>query len=118
VNDTQVGIVQDSGNANQASPSTRDNSNILPRILALLSLSVMGIVQVGDGNPQWLDPGSWSILSTGHRHINLLGTLKAAFNVIIYFRSPLAKVGPIIRSIGKAMFDCSLSAPDDAGTRS
>ena len=78
----------------------------------------MGIVKVGDGNPQWLDPGDRPILSTGHGDIDLLGPFEAAFDVVVDLRGTLAKIGPAGWVVGEAMVVCSFRAPDDAGTGS
>lgn len=79
---------------------------------------MMGVVKIGNGNSQRFDTGSWPIFSTGYGNIDLLGALKASFNIILNFRGALAKVRPIMWVIGAAMLICSFRTPDDAGTGS
>ena len=67
---TQIRIVQDGSDANQARPSSRDNSNILPGVLARLALSMMGIIQIGNGHSQRLNPRRWSIFTTAEGDID------------------------------------------------
>ena len=59
----QVGIVQDSSNPYQASPSTRNDGDVFPRILTVFSFSVMGIVKVCYGYSERFDAGRRAILS-------------------------------------------------------
>ena len=79
---------------------------------------MVGIVKVGDSKPQWLDTGNRSILPARHGDIDLFGPFKAAFDVVVDLRGTLAKIGPAMWVIGKAMVVCSFRAPDDAGTGS
>jgi len=50
--ESQIRIVQHSRNAYQARATPRDNTHILPRILARLALSMMHIIQIGDRSSQ------------------------------------------------------------------
>ena len=113
--EAQVGIVQDSGNSDQACPSTRDNGNVLPRILARLVLAVLMVVQIGHGFPQRFDTSSRAILPSCHRDIDRLGTVEAPFDVVVDFWSPLTKIGPLVGTIREAMLICTLGAPHHAG---
>lgn len=48
--EAQVGLIEDSGDADQTSPAAWDYGDVLPCILTFLALPVMSIVQVRDGN--------------------------------------------------------------------
>ena len=114
--ETQISIIQDSSDTDETSSAARDDSNILPGILAVFALTMMYVVQIGDGSSQWLDTCSWTILSASHRHINSLGAFKAALDIIVDFRSTLAEIGPLCRVILEAMLGGSLGTPNHART--
>jgi hypothetical protein len=80
---TEVGIVQHGGNADQTSSATGNDGDILPCVLALLTLTMVCVVQIGDGNPQGFDTRSRPILTTGHGDFNGLWAVKATFDVIV-----------------------------------
>jgi len=111
----QIRVVQDSRNPDQASPPTGNNSHVLPRVLAHLTLPMMRIVQIGNGDTQRLDTSGGPILTTSHGNLNVLGPIEASFDVVIYFRGSLAQICPFIGFVGKAMLVGTLGAPDDAG---
>ena len=67
----------------------RDNGDILPRVLTLFTLSMMCIVEVGDGRSQRLDPRCGTIFSSIDGDVNLLGPLKASLDVIVDLWSSL-----------------------------
>lgn len=53
--ETQVGIANDGGNANETSSAAWNNAHILPRVFARFVLTVVLIVQIRDSFSQWLD---------------------------------------------------------------
>lgn len=59
----QVRVAQNSSNPNQSSAATRHNADILPGVLALLSLTVVLIVQTCHGRTQRLDTGGRTVFS-------------------------------------------------------
>lgn len=81
--EAQVSLVQHRSNTDQARTTAGYNGNVLPRVLAGLSLSVVFIVHVGNGLAEWLDAGGRSIFSRGDRDIDVRGPLEAAFDVIL-----------------------------------
>ncbi len=54
------------------------------------------IVQFGNSLSQWPNTGSWAVLSAMGRDINLLGPVKAAFDVVVDLGSTLTQVCPLI----------------------
>lgn len=113
--EAQIGIVQHGSNSDQARPPTRYDGDILPGVLALLSLAMFMVVQVGDGFPQRLDTGSGSILSSCHGDIDSLWAMEAAFDVIVDFGGSLAQIGPLVGTIAKAVLVGTLCTPDNTG---
>ena len=81
--EAQIGIVQDSRNADEPRSAARDDGDVLPRVLAVFALTMVFVVQVGDGGSQWLYTCRRTILSASHRHVDGLGAFKASFNVIV-----------------------------------
>lgn len=61
----------------------RYDRNVLPRILTIFSLPMMCVVQVGNGCSQGFDASCWTILSSVHRDVNLLGPLEASFDIVV-----------------------------------
>ena len=72
---------------------------------------MVGIVQVCNSNPQWLDTCRRAILSPSDGNIDSLWAVKTALD-IIDLGGTLAKVCPVIESILKAMLVGSLCTPD------
>lgn len=70
------------------------------------------IVQIGNSNPQWFNTSSWPILTTGHRDLDGLRTVKASFDIIVDLWGALTEIGPAARGIGEAMFVRSFGTPD------
>ena len=92
--EAEVCISEDSGNSDQTCSTTRDDTDVLPSVLACLALTMMVVVEVGNSLSQRFDTRSWTILATGQADIDRLGTLEAALNLIVDFWSTLAQVGP------------------------
>lgn len=113
--ESQVGIVQYSSNADQTSTSTWHNTNILPCILTVFTRSVVHIIQVGHCGSQRLDTCGRTILAAGHCDINVVRALKRALYIIVHLRGALAQVGPQLWLLSEAMLVGALSTPDDAG---
>lgn len=140
--ETQVSLVQDGGDTDQASTATGHDGHVLPRILGRLALSVVGIVHLGDSLTQRLDTSGRGIFSGSHCDIDVCGPLEAAFDVILdlgswtdesalvsamslvvtresfcyaYLGSSLSKVRPLVRLVEEAKLAGSLGAPDHAG---
>ncbi len=105
---TEVGVVQHGSNANETSSTTGHNSHVLPRVLAVFALTVVRIVQIGDGHAKWLDTSRGAVFTAIHRNIERVRTLKTAFDIIVDFGSTLAQVGPLVGRIGKSMLLCTL----------
>lgn len=112
--ETEVGIVQDGSNADQARPPSGDDGHILPGIFALFALAVMYIVEVRHRHPQWLDPGRGAVFSAGDGNVNLRRALEAPFDLIIHLGRSLAQVRPLGRVIGEAKLDRPLGTPHHA----
>lgn len=113
--ETQVGIVQHCGDPDQTSPPSRDDGHILPCVLTRFALTMMCIVEIGNGYAQRLDPCRRAIFSATEGNINLLGAIEAPFNLIIHFGSPLTEVGPFGGIFGKAIFYRPLRTPHHTG---
>lgn len=80
--EAQVRLVQHGSDTNQAGTTTGHDGNILPRVLAGLSLSVVLIVHAGDGLAEGLDTGGGGIFSRGNRDVDVRGPLETAFDVV------------------------------------
>jgi hypothetical protein len=110
-------LTQHGRNSDKPSTSTRNNANVLPGVFALLALSVVSVVEVGNGVSERLDSGSRAILTTSHGDINVSRAIKAALDVVVDFRGSLTQVCPRMGILEVAMFVGLLGGPDDTGTR-
>ena len=90
----------------------RNDGDILPRVLTGLILSMMCIVQIGDGRAQRFYASGWTVLSSIHGNVNLLRPLKASYDIIVDLWSSLTQVCPSCGIIGETMLICSFRAPD------
>jgi hypothetical protein len=90
----QVRVTQDGSNTDQTSTTTGDNGNVLPSILALFSLSVGLVVELGNSLSQRLDTSCRAVLTASHGDVDGLGTREAALDIVLDFGGTLAKVGP------------------------
>lgn len=79
--EAKVGIPKDRRYADQACTATWDDAYILPCVLTVFSLTMVLVVEVGYRLTQRFDAGSGAILSSGHRHVNLVWAFKAALDV-------------------------------------
>lgn len=95
--ETQIRIIQDSSNSNQASTSTGDDGYILPGVLAFFPLAMMGVVQGSDGQSERFDTGRGTVLSRVHGDVNRLWALKAAGDLEII--NQLAGLSDLIRVV-------------------
>lgn len=111
----QVRAAEDSGDTNETSTATGNDGDVLPGVQAVLALAVHLVVEVGDGFAQRLDTGGGAVLSGGHGHVDGLGPLEAAGDVVLDLGGALAKVGPGIGLLEEAILGGALSAPDDTG---
>jgi hypothetical protein len=55
-----------------------------------------------------------NIFTSSHGQVNVVRPLKAALDIIVYFRSALTQVGPLFRMVEKAFVVGLFSTPDDA----
>lgn len=142
--EAQVGLVEDGSDPDQPGTATRDDSDVLPRVLASLSLAVVLVVHLGDGLAEGLDASGRGILSAGDGNVDMGGPLEAAFDVVLdlatlrefvsvlacrsvlfgrgdvpagrtHLRSTLTQVGPSLWLFKITELACSLRAPDDTG---
>ena len=113
--EAQVGIIQHSGDSNEARPATRHNGNILPGILALLPLAMLMVVEIGYSFSQRLYSRSRSIFPPTHRNFNGLGAVEATLDVIVYFWSSLTQVCPFVGTVAEAVLIGTLCAPNHTG---
>lgn len=97
--ETQVGIIQDSSNPDEARPSARYDGYVLPCVLTFLPLAMVGIVKVGNGNSQRFDTGCRTILSGIDRDLDLFRPLEASLDVIVCLGGTLTKIGPGVRIV-------------------
>lgn len=81
--ETQVGLVENRGDPDQASTTSRDDSHVLPGVLASLALAMMLVVHSGDGLAEGLDACGRGILSAGDGNVDMGGPLKAALDVVL-----------------------------------
>lgn len=81
--ETQVGLVENRGNPDQTGTASRDNSHVLPRVLAGLPLAMMLVVHLGDGLAKGLDASGRGIFSAGDGNVDMGGPLEAAFDVVL-----------------------------------
>lgn len=114
----QVRISEDGGNTDETSATTGDDGHVLPGILALLILTMVLVVEVGNGLPQRSDTGRRTIFASGNGDVNGFGALEAASDVVLDLRSTLAQVCPGVGVFEEAVFGSTLSAPDYTGGRS
>ena len=110
----QVPIPQDGSDADQTGATTGHDANILPRVLALLTLAVVLIVQTSHGTPQRLDTGGRSILSRGRRDWDGCRAREAAQDLVVGLGGSLTQIGPAGRIFGKAVFGRAFRAPHHA----
>jgi len=115
--ETKVGRAQHSRNTDQTRATTRNNSHILPGILALLALTMVLVVQMSNRLTEGLDAGSRAVLTAGHVDLDGLGPLEASLNLVFDLGSALAQVGPRIRVIEVAVLVGALRGPDDTCRR-
>lgn len=142
--EAQVGLVKDGSDPDQPGTATRDDSDVLPRVLASLSLTVMLVVHLGDGLAEGLDASGRGIFSAGDGNVDMGWPLEAAFDVVLdlatlrkfisvlvcrsvlvgrgdvaaggtHLRSTLTQVGPSLWLLEIAELACPLRAPDDTG---
>lgn len=81
--ETQVGLVENRGDPDQAGTTSRDDSNVLPRVLARLALAMMLVVHLGDGLAEGLDASGRGIFSAGNGNVDVSGPLEAALDVVL-----------------------------------
>jgi len=108
---SEVGIVKNSGNPDQARPSARHNTHVLPRILGVFALAVILIVEVCDSGSEGLDSCRGTVLATVHGHRDGRGSLEAAFDVIVDFGRTLAKIGPFLGAVVEAVLGGLFGCP-------
>ena len=77
-----------------AGPTARDDADVAVGVLRLLALTMVRVVEVCNGLSQRFDTSSRTVLSASERHVNRLGSLEAALDVVVDFRSALTKIGP------------------------
>lgn len=61
--ESQVGVTNDGGDANEACATAGDDADIFPRVLGGFSLAVVGIVEVCDCDAEGLDSGCWAVFA-------------------------------------------------------
>jgi len=88
--EAQVAVAQHSSDTDQTRTSTRHNAHILPRILALLALSVLLIVEPSYSSTERLDTSSGAVLSGSRVDGNRRWTRETASNIVICLGSTLA----------------------------
>ena len=57
---------------------------------------MMRVVEIGNGHPQRFDSRGRAILSSTHGNVDILGSLKAALDVIVDFRRALSQIADIL----------------------
>lgn len=82
-----VGIIQNSRDADKTSTASGHNSYILPRVLACLALAVHLVVELGNSFPQRLDTCCRPILSATDTNIEVGGARERSFDIIVDLRS-------------------------------
>lgn len=92
--EAQVRVAQNGSNSNETGSSTRHNADILPRILALFTLSVVLIVEFRNGRTQRLDTSGRAVLARrgGDRNGSRAG--ETAEDLIVCLGGTLTQVGP------------------------
>ncbi len=139
--EADVGIVQDSGDADQPGTSTGDNGDVLPGVLTRLVLAVHVVVQAGHGLSQGLDTGGWAILAAVDADVDGLGPREAALDIVLdlyqeaiasiiatksvvcgrggppvtYLRGTLTQICPLLGLFKETIFTSTLAAPDYTG---
>jgi hypothetical protein len=82
--EADIGVVQDGGDTDQTRTASGNDSHVLPRILAILALSMVLVIEVGDGLSKRFDTGYRAIFSAGNTDIDGLRALEAPLDVILY----------------------------------
>lgn len=111
----KVGISQDGRDANQTSPATGHDADVLPRILTGFAFAVVLIVEMSDSFSQFLGASRWRILTGGHADVNGMRPRRDASYFIVDLGCTLAQVGPGLRVLVETALEGALGAPDDAG---
>lgn len=81
--ETQVGLVENRGDSDQTGTTSRDDSHVLPGVLAGLPLAMMLVVHLSDSLAKGLDASGRGIFSAGDGHVDMGGPLEAAFDVVL-----------------------------------
>ena len=79
--ESKVCVANNRRNSDESSSATRDDADILVGVLRKLPFTMLGIVQIGDCFPKWLDARGWSILATFHGDIDAVWSFEAALDV-------------------------------------
>jgi hypothetical protein len=109
--ESNVGISQYSSDSDQTSPSAGHHADILPRVLAALSLPVVVIVEVSNSLSQRLDTRCGAVFASIHGDWDRSWSWKGAFDLVVDFWSALAEIGPLVRLVEEAMFGSLLGTP-------
>jgi hypothetical protein len=83
-------MTKDSSDTNEAGTTTRNDANILPRVLAVLVLAMVVIVEFGDSFAKGSDTSSRPIFTRVDGNVKSVGSLKTSLYVIFNFWSALA----------------------------
>jgi len=110
--ETQVRIIQYGGNPDQPSSSARDDRHILPRVLRGLSLSVVGVIQIGDRLAERHDAGHRAIFARIDRDIESRRLVEGMRDRVFDLGSALPEVAPFFGVLEETMFVCALGSPD------
>ena len=81
--ESDIGVVQDSGDADQAGAAARHDGDVLPRVLARLALAMHLVVEAGDSLPQRLDARGRAVLATGGGDVNGARPRETPLDVIL-----------------------------------
>jgi len=84
-----VGVIENSGDTDQACAATRNDGNIFPGVLRGLSLAVHLVVETSNSLSQRFYTRSRAILATIQADIDGLGTGEATLNFVFDLRGTL-----------------------------
>lgn len=75
----------------------------------------MHIIQIRNRSPEALNSRRRTVLSAGHRDIDMCRPVKRPLDLVVNFGGALAQIRPLLRFIKEAMLVGTLSAPDYTG---
>ena len=114
---TEVCIIEHARDADQSCTPSWHDGDVLPSILAVLALTVLGVVEIGDGFPQRLNARGGAVLPAVDGDVEGGGAVEAALDIVVHLGGALAQVGPLAGVIAESELVGAFGAPDHSRGR-